>query len=126
MTFSLRAYLITMVLMTSAAICYGEIRYLNGWYAHSEKVNGYYALKKQKADERLIPTEQKAASANAQGKIIYRTITRSVVKYVQAPDRTICRFDADAIRMRQQAIDAANNIPGFDDPTMPTSSSGRR
>ena len=118
MTFSLRIYVITITVMIAIVIGYGEIRYLHGWYAHSAKVNADYALKKQKAEAKLIPVEQKAAKANADGKVIYRTITRDVVKYVQDPNRTVCRFDDDAVRMRQQAIDAANNIAGFDAATV--------
>jgi len=120
MTFSLRAYLIPIVAMIAIAIGYGEIRYRNGWYAHSAKVNADYALKKQKAEAKLVPIEKKAATANADGKVIYRTITRDVVKYVQDPNRTLCRFDDDAVSMRQRAIDAANNISGFDEPAVQT------
>ncbi|MCK7012785.1 hypothetical protein [Enterobacter roggenkampii] len=118
MTFSLRAFLITFVVIIVTAIIFGEVRYRNGWYAHSAKVNADYALKKQKAEARLVPIEQKAAAANADGKVIYRTITRDVVKYVQDPNRTVCRFDDDAVSMRQRAIDAANNIAGFDEPAV--------
>ena len=125
MTFSLRAYLLTIALLILLAIGYGEIRYRNGWYAHSAKVNADYALKKQKAEARLVPTEQKAAEANSQGKVIYRTITRDVVKYVQDPNRNRCDFDDDAVRLRQQAIDAANNISGFDEPAMQTQPGGK-
>ncbi|MGK3116679.1 hypothetical protein [Candidatus Pantoea formicae] len=120
MTFSLRAYLITIFAMIVIGIGYGEIRYLNGWYAHSAKVNSDYALKKQKAEARLVPIEQKAATATADGKVIYRTITRDVVKYVQDPNRSVCRFDNNAVSMRQRAIDAANNIAGFDVPAVQT------
>jgi len=70
MTFNLRIYLITIAVAITFAIGYGEIRYLNGWYAHSDKVNADSALKKQKAEARLVPTEQKAATANADGKVI--------------------------------------------------------
>lgn len=125
MTFNLRAYLITIALMIIAALGYGQIRYLNGWYAHSAKVNADYALKKQRADAKLVPIEQKAATASADGKVIYRTIYRDVVKYVQDPNRTVCRFDDDAVSMRQRAIDAANNISGFDEPAVQTQPSGK-
>ena len=114
MTFSLRIYLITITVIMAIAIGYGEIRYLNGWYAHSAKVNADYAMKRQKAEAKLAPIEQKAAAANANGKVIYRTITRDVVKYVQSPDRTVCQFDDAAVQLRQRAIDAANSISGFD------------
>ena len=46
--------------------------------------------------------------------MIYRTITRDVVKYVQSPDRTVCQFGDAAVQLRQRAIDAANSISGFD------------
>ncbi|WP_254633551.1 hypothetical protein [Pantoea sp. GbtcB22] len=111
--------------MIAVAIGYGEIRYLNGWYAHSAKVNADHALKKQKAEIKLAPTEAKAATANAKGKVIYQTIYRDVVKYVQDPNRTVCRFDDDAVSMRQRAIDAANNISGFDDATMQVKPGGK-
>ncbi|UKY38197.1 hypothetical protein [Pantoea dispersa] len=125
MTFSLRIYLITIAVMIAIAIGYGEIRYLNGWYAHSDKVNADYAIKKQKAEAKLVPTEQKAAAASADGKVIYRTITRNVVTYVQNPNRIRCDFDDDAVRLRQQAVDAANHIPGFDEPAVPAKSGGK-
>lgn len=125
MTFSLRIYLISIAVMIAIAIGYGKIRYLNGWYAHSAKVNAEYAAKKQKAEIKLAPTEAKAATANAKGKVIYQTIYRDVVKYVQDPNRTVCRFDDDAVSMRQRAIDAANNIAGFDEPAVQTQS-GRK
>jgi len=125
MTFSLRIYLITITVIMAIAIGYGEIRYLNGWYAHSAKVNADYAMKRQKAEAKLAPIEQKAAAANANGKVIYRTITRDVVKYVQDPNRTVCRFDDDAVSMRQRAIDAANNIAGFDEPAVQAQSGGK-
>lgn len=125
MTFSFRLYLITIAAVIALAIVYGEIRYRNGWYAHSAKVNADYALKKQKAEAKLVPIEKKAAAANANGKVIYRTITRDVVKYVQDQNRTVCKFDHDAVSMRQRAIDAANNISGFDEPAV-QNQSGRK
>lgn len=125
MIFSLRTVLITIALMIAAALGYGKIRYMNGWYAHSAKVNADYAAKKQKAEIKLAPIEAKAATANAKGKVIYQTIYRDVVKYVEDPNRTVCRFDYAAVSMRQRAIDAANNIAGFDDTAVQAKSSGR-
>jgi tRNA threonylcarbamoyladenosine modification (KEOPS) complex Pcc1 subunit len=76
------------------------------------------AAKKKKAEKVIQPVEQKAAAATEEGKVIYKTITRDVVKYVQSQNRTVCRFDDDAVQLRQRAIDAANAIPGFDEPTV--------
>lgn len=85
-----------------------------GWNAHASHINVMVADKRAKAEKAIQPVEQKAAQASNEGKVIYRTITRDVVKYVQDPNRTVCQFDADAVQLRQRAIDAANSISGFD------------
>lgn len=92
--------------------------YLKGWYAHSEHVNKVAAQKLQKSLKAVNVSESKAASANAKAKVVYRTVYRDMVKYVNKPDRTVCKFDDDAVRLRQRAIDTANNIPGFDEPAV--------
>ena len=89
--------------------------YLKGWYAHSEHVNSQAKAKQKKAEKAVATGEQKAAAASAEAKVIYRTVYRDVVKYVNDPNRTVCRFDDGAVQLRQRAIDAANNIPGFDE-----------
>lgn len=88
--------------------------YLKGWYAHSEKVNSEHAEKNKKAEKAVATSEQKAAAASAEGKVIYRTIYRDVVKYVNDPNHTKCDFDDHAVQLRQRALDAANSISGFD------------
>ncbi|EGT4238739.1 hypothetical protein NLT11_000739 [Cronobacter sakazakii] len=90
------------------------ISWRSGWYAHADHINALAAKKKDKADKAIQPIEQKAAQASDEGRIIYRTITRDVVKYVQDPNRTRCDFDDESVRLRQRAIDAANSISGFD------------
>ncbi len=92
--------------------------YLKGWYAHSDKVNSEHTAKNKKAEKAVASGEQKAAAASAEGKVIYRTIYRDVVKYVNDPNHTKCDFDDHAVQLRQRAIDAANNIPGFDEPAV--------
>lgn len=114
-----------LLAIAASFVVYGEVRYRNGWYAHSDKVNAEYAAKKQKAELKLAPAETKAATANAKGKVIYQTIYRDVVKYVQNPNRIRCDFDDDAVRLRQQSIDAANNIEGFDGATVQAKPGGK-
>lgn len=92
--------------------------YLKGWYAHSDKVNNEHVVKNKKAENAVATGEQKAAAASAEGKVIYRTIYRDVVKYVNDPNHVKCDFDDHAVQLRQRAIDAANNIPGFDEPAV--------
>ncbi|EDT6684777.1 hypothetical protein UJ50_003790 [Salmonella enterica subsp. enterica] len=88
--------------------------YLKGWYAHSEKVNSEHAEKNKKAEKAVAASEQKAAAASAEGKVIYRTVYRDVVKYVNDPNHVKCNFDDHAVQLRQRALDAANSISGFD------------
>ncbi|HBS2773085.1 TPA: hypothetical protein MAE48_003959 [Klebsiella quasipneumoniae subsp. similipneumoniae] len=92
--------------------------YLKGWYAHSEHVNSLAEKRIKKQGKAVAAGEQKAATANAEAKVIYRTVYRDVVKYVNDPNRTVCKFDPDAVQLRQRAIDAANAIPGFDEPAV--------
>ena len=88
--------------------------YLKGWYAHSDKVNSEHTAKNKKAEKAVATGEQKAAAASAEGKVIYRTIYRDVVKYVNDPNHVKCDFDDNAVQLRQRALDAANSISGFD------------
>lgn len=72
--------------------------YLKGWYAHSEKVSSEHAEKNKKAEKTVATGEQKAANASSEGRVIYRTIYRDVVKYVNDPNHTKCDFDDHAVR----------------------------
>ncbi|PKB90919.1 hypothetical protein A8A01_03160 [Ewingella americana] len=118
MKVSIKTYLITIALMLVVIGSASAMAWRSGWNSHSIYVNDLTVKKKQRADEAIKPGEQKAAQAKSEGKVIYKTITRDVVKYVQDPNRTRCDFDDDAIRLRQRAIDSASNIAGFDDSTM--------
>lgn len=106
-----RYVLLALVVSISATAL---IAWRSGWNAHADHINALAAEKKQKVEKVIQPVEKKAAAASAEAKVIYRTITRDVVKYVQSPDRTVCQFDDTAVRLRQRAIDAANSISGFD------------
>lgn len=97
------------ILLTSCAVAWRS-----GWNAHADHINAMAAKKKDSAEKAIAPVEQKASEQKGEGHVIYRTITRDVVKYVQSPNRTVCKFDDDAVRLRQRAIDAANSITGFD------------
>lgn len=115
---SSRATIIIILASMLLGIGYGEIRYYAGWNAQADKVAADTTRQKEAAEKEIQTIEQKAAQETIQAKVIYRTINRDVVKYVQSPNRTVCRLDDDAIRLRQQAIDAANSITGFDAATM--------
>lgn len=112
----LRYVLLAQVVAVSIT---GAIAWRSGWSTHADHINALAAKKKEKAEKIIQPVEEKAAAATAESKVIYRTITRDVVKYVQSPDRTVCQFDDAAVQLRQRAIDAANSIGGFDAGAVP-------
>lgn len=107
----LRYVLLALVVAVSVT---GALAWRSGWSAHADHINAQSAKKKENAEKAIEPVEVKAAAVTVEGKVIYRTITRDVVKYVQSPDRTVCQFDDAAVQLRQRAIDAANSISGFD------------
>ncbi|WP_313397028.1 hypothetical protein [Atlantibacter hermannii] len=106
-----RYFLLALVVSISVTAL---IAWRSGWNAHADHVNALAADKKDKAEKVIQPVEKKAAAASVEAKVIYRTITRDVVKYVQDPNRTVCKFDDESVRLRQRAVDAANAISGFD------------
>lgn len=116
-TIKIKLLIAGAVLGLLSAIFYAG--YLRGWYAHSEQVNQKAAAKRKNTEKAIAAGEQKAAAASAEGRVVYRTIYRDVVKYVNNPDRTVCQFDSDAVQLRQRALDAANAISGFDAGAVP-------
>jgi len=84
--------------------------YRAGWSAHADKVNREYAERKAKADAAQEKSNAKAEEVRVVTETKYRTVYRDVVKYVQDPNRTVCKFDDTAVQLRQQAIDAANAV----------------
>lgn len=115
---TIKAKLLSLAVLLALFVVTFYAGYLKGWYAHSDKVNSEHTAKNKKAEKVVATGEQKAAAASAEGKVIYRTIYRDVVKYVNDPNHVKCDFDDHAVQLRQRAIDAANNIPGFDEPAM--------
>lgn len=115
---TLKAKLIALAVLLALFVGTFYAGYLKGWYAHGEHVNSQAKAKQKRAEKAIASGEQKAAAAGAEGKVIYRTVYRDVVKYVNDPNHIKCDFDDHAVQLRQRAIDAANNIPGFDEPAV--------
>lgn len=93
--------------------------YRSGWSAHADKINNEAREKKDKADKAVSVPEEKAAKADDSGKQKTKIIYRTVIQYVQDPNRVTVKYDADRVRIKQSAIDNASNIPGFDDEAVP-------
>lgn len=53
---------------------------------------------------------ERSVQAEQARDVEYRTITKEVVKYVTRPNRHDCNFDAERVRIKQRAVDAANGV----------------
>lgn len=107
-----KAKLIIILLLTGIAIgslsfCAG---YLKGWYAHSDKVNLDAANRKQNAENKQAKSTAQSQQVRVVTETKYKTIYRDVVKYVSDPNRTVCTFDDDYIRLRQSALNADSAV----------------
>lgn len=63
-----------------------------------------------KAQRQQTKVVEGAVQAEQARDVEYRTITKEVVKYVTRPNRPDCSFDAERVRIKQSAIDAANRV----------------
>lgn len=63
-----------------------------------------------KAQRQQTKVVEGAVQAEQARDVEYRTITKEVVKYVTRPNRPDCGFDAERVRIKQSAIDAANRV----------------
>jgi hypothetical protein len=64
--------------------------------------------------ERQHQDDTRAAAAETAGAAKTVTITQEVVKYLKTPGRNVCTFDEARVKLKQAAVDNANNIPGYD------------
>lgn len=97
----------------------------SGWNSHADHINALAAKRKEKAEKTIQPVEEKAAAATEEGKVIYRTITRDVVKYVQSPNRTVCRFDDDVCSCASELSTLPTPSPDLMSPPCKASDAGK-
>lgn len=107
-----KAKLIIILLLFGIAI--GSLSfgagYLKGWYAHSDKVNLDAAKRKQNAENKQAKSTAQSQQVRVVTETKYKTIYRDVVKYVSDPNRTICTFDDNYIRLRQSTLNADSAV----------------
>lgn len=84
--------------------------YLNGWHAHSEKVNRDAEKHRQAAQGKQAKSTAQSQQVRVVTETKYKTIYRDVVKYVSDPNRNVCIFDDNYQRLRQQSLDADSAI----------------
>lgn len=63
-----------------------------------------------KAQRQQTKVVERSVQAEQARDVEYRTITKEVVKYVTRTNRPDCSFDAERVRIKQRAVDAANGV----------------
>lgn len=84
--------------------------YIEGWYAHSEKVNRDAEKRRQAAQGKQAKSTAQSQQVRVVTETKYKTIYRDVVKYVSDPNRNVCVFDDNYQRLRQQSLDADASV----------------
>lgn len=83
--------------------------YRSGWSAHADKINNEAREKKDKAEVKLAVVEDIQEKERIVIQTKYKVINHDVIKYVK-DHHVKCDFDAESVRLRQAAIDAANSV----------------
>lgn len=83
--------------------------YRSGWSAHAGKINNEAREKKDKAEVKLAVVEDSQEKERVVIQTKYKVINHDVIKYVKEP-HVKCDFDSESVRLRQEAIDAANSV----------------
>lgn len=83
--------------------------YRAGWSAHADKINNEVREKKDRAEVKLAAVEDSQEKERVVIQTKYKVINHDVIKYVKEP-HVKCDFDSESVRLRQEAIDAANSV----------------
>lgn len=80
-------------------------------FAQRQSKKNEHQHKNKKAEKDFATGEHKAAVASAEGKMIYRTMYRDVVKYVNDPNHNKCNFDVRKVQLWQRISHDLMNPP---------------
>lgn len=116
---NLKATVVAGACFIILAYAHGYFQYRSGWNEgranlvsqQQQEALAEFAKKTQRQQQ----DESKAAAADNEGKTKSEVITREVVKYISRPNKVSCKFDADRVRIKYDAVNNANGIPGYDD-----------
>lgn len=115
---NLKATVVAGACFVILAYAHGIYQYRSGWNEGRANLVSQQQQKAQaelaKKTQRQQQDESKAAAADNEGKTKSEVITREVVKYISRPNKVSCKFDADRVRIKYDAISNANGIPGYD------------
>lgn len=115
---NLRIILAVVFAAVLTTFLWGKWQYHRAW---DEGRQNLVQQQKAKADARLqkqtlrqSKDDARAAAADEKGAAKTVTITQEVVRYLQTPGRNVCAFDEARVKLKQAAVDNANNIEGYD------------
>lgn len=115
---NLRIILAVVAAAVLTIFLWGKWQYHRAWdegrqnLVQQQKAQAEARLEKQLT--RQQQNDRKAAAADTKGAARTVTITQEVVKYVRTPGRNVCTFDEARVKLKQAAVDNANNIEGYD------------
>lgn len=98
------------------------LSYAFGWFSHGWYISsqGLKNVNKEITQAKEVQKQTDSGESEAaQVKVVtetkYKIITRDVVRYVQNPDRAVCDYDAERMRIKSEAVAAANAINAVDE-----------
>lgn len=113
-----RLYAVTIAALVATGYGWGLWQHHTGWAGGRDALLSEQAIAAEKLRQenahRQHVIETAAAEADQQGEAKTVTITKEVVRYVQRPNKTVCTFDAERVRLKSEAVANANQIAGFD------------
>lgn len=126
---TIKAYAITALLACLLVVGSWNHGHHVGWRDGQADLAQQYKAKAQQQLSKSTTTiqagETKAAAAKNDSDKQFEVITRETIKYVTRPNPDKHHFDADRVRIKQSALDAAGSIPGYDDEPGQTDASKR-
>lgn len=92
----------------------------HGWYTNSQELKNvkYEITQAKEVQKQADGGESEAAQVKVVTETKYQTITRDIIRYVKAPDRVVCDYDAERMRIKSAAVDATNAITAVDERTV--------
>lgn len=89
-----------------AAVAFGAGWQVQTWRYDSKLLEQQGLV--EEARDRVAVVEAKSAEVQVVVKYKEKVITRDVIKYVQDPDRSVCVYDAERVRIKTNILRAAD------------------
>lgn len=126
----IKQYIIGAAVVMLACLAWGKYQYHIAWDAGRADLAQWYKAKAEaqqaKATTQIQKDEVKAVESKAKSDKQFEVIERDTIKYITRPSPGGVKFDDTRVRIKAAAVEAAGNIPGFDDATSEAASAEQR